>query len=48
MSGKRARVIPILPARQNSDKMHGTLEFHAPLPLSLDSKTAACRTNRST
>ena len=35
MSGKRARVIPILPARQNSDKMHGTLEFHVPLPLSL-------------
>ncbi len=35
MTGKRARVIPILPARQNSDKTHGTLEFRAPLPLSL-------------
>ena len=35
MSGKSARVIPILPAGTNSERTRGTLEFRAQLPLSL-------------
>ena len=35
MTGKSARIIPILPAGKNSDKPPGTLKFRAQLPLSL-------------
>ncbi len=35
MTGKGARIIPILQAGKNSDKPPGTLEFRAQLPLSL-------------
>ncbi|MFB0935399.1 MAG: radical SAM family heme chaperone HemW [Propionivibrio sp.] len=35
MTGRRTRVIPILPVAQNGAKAGGTLEFRAQLPLSL-------------